>query len=158
GALAASLALILSVAIWGWNHKHAGKASSQPSPDALGRHQVRIEMPPEGWMAEWGAKPPNIVYVVANVGPFVPYKEHFHLMLICRVLDNRVDEMEDSLIERSAFFSASRAQLTMEMTMSQSLMMRAAEHQPEMMHVALVAFPSEVQPGQVSKLADVARL
>jgi hypothetical protein len=158
GVSAASLALTLSACIWGWNHAHAATASPEPSSEAPGKHQVQIQMSPEGWMADWGGKPPDIAYVVANVGPFLPYKEHFHLLMICRVLDNRVDEMEDGLIEKSTLFSPVQAQLAMEMTMSQSFMMRAATHQPEMVHVALVALPDQVQPEQISKLADVARL
>ena len=107
-------------------------------------------------MTEWGSKPPNIAYAVTNVAPIVPYGSHFHLMLICRVVDNTIDEMADTRIEKSAIFSITQAQLALEMPMSQDMMKRTLPH--KMVHIALVLLPDGVNADQVKKPSDVTAL
>ncbi|HZR31651.1 MAG TPA: carboxypeptidase-like regulatory domain-containing protein [Terriglobales bacterium] len=120
--------------------------------------EVNIKMPRDGWMAEWGAKPPNVVRVVARAEPFLPYRGAVHLMLICRVVDNTIDEMQDTAIEKSVLFSPTQAQFEMEMTLSQSFLQRASTHAPQMAHVSLVFLPRNANPANILKLADVERV
>jgi hypothetical protein len=117
---------------------------------------VEFHMPPSGWMTAWGSKPPDVAYAVAEATQFVPYKDQLRLLLVCRVVDDLIDELQDENIQKSPAFTPTQSAMSMEMHMSRALMGKAATYPPpQMIHVALVLIKSDVDLGKIKKLADV---
>lgn len=133
---------------------------TSPSPDTTDTRphgSATITMPRDGWMEWWGSLPGGVIRVIARVEPFIPYRLHLHLMLICSIQDNTVDEMEDARIEKSSMFSVTEeTRLVMEMPVSQEFLKRA--YPDKTVHVSLVLLPNPLTSDQISKRSDVGRL
>lgn len=105
-------------------------------------------------MTEWGSKARGKIYAVVTIEPPPPNNLPFHLLLICRVVDNTLDEIEDTQIETSSLRSVSGQ--TIEMVVSQRFLERAYEFKT--VRVILVILPGVIESGQILNLSDVTRL
>src|ERR1700687_2302119 len=85
---------------------------------------VKLVPPPAGWLPAWGQSlPHNILRSVVDVTSIIPYRTHFHLMLVYRVADDTVDEQEDTRIIKSGLFSITEnPKLVMDTPLSQEFL------------------------------------
>jgi hypothetical protein len=114
-----------------------------------------VTMPEGGWMVSW-ENMGNTIRVVARVAPFLPYRSHVHLILVRRIQDNTVDEMEDTHIRKSPPFSMNEERLILEIPMSEDLLAQAFPDKN--LRVSLVLLPNPLTPDEITKLSDVERL
>jgi hypothetical protein len=137
-------------------YKSRSKPEIQRRSQSSGEVLVEFKMPTGGWMTLWGSKPPDIAYAVADATPFVPYKDQLRLVLVCRIVDNSIDELQDENIQKSPTFTPTQPEVSIEMHMGQALMMKAAHYPPpQMVHVVLVLIKSDTDLAKIRKLADV---
>ena len=157
---AAVSAIILVVAVpIVYGHYRTPKVIPKSPVTPSDKVQVEFKMPLTGWMTAWGSKPPDIAYATVNAEQFLPYKEHMRLMLICRAVDDTVDELQDEDIQKSSVFTPTQSVMNMEMHLTQKLMTKAATYSPlQMVHVALILMKQDLDTGKIKKLADVSSL
>jgi len=127
-------------------------------------HHVTLTMPPRGWLLEWGESiPQNTVRSVADVTTIIPYRSHFHLLLVYRLADNTVDEQDDSKIIKSGLFSVTEdSRLVMDTQLSQAFLDNAVADKSAgvvviPMRVILLILPTSIGPEKISKISDAAR-
>jgi hypothetical protein len=161
-ASATILVLVYGVALLTFYVYLTARPTSTPTTVSETAHSgdPLIHAPGGGWMFEWGMHKNGIAYIGANVEPLLPYKDRIYLILICRVADNTIDEMEDINIEKSSVFYARQPRIEMEMLVTQAFLARAmkAPEQPPIIHAALVSLPINLQPSQIHKLGDVEKI
>jgi hypothetical protein len=153
---------------WGISEYQARTHDHLPSAEVQGNNKgnptskragVDFHMPPGGWMTEWGSRPPDIAFAVADATQFVPYKDHVRLMLIWRIADDAIDEQQDENIQKSPLFTPAQPVMSMEMHIEQRWMRRLADYPPsQLVHMALVLITADIDPRKIRKLADVQAL
>jgi hypothetical protein len=157
-AILTMLVLSTSVVI-GLYHRYYGKTdtnSSSVPPPTISAVPKEHHAAPEITMTQWGCLTNGRMFADVQVNPPIPSNAPFHMMLIWRVVDNAIDELEDVQIEKSTLRSMSEAGQTIELAVSQDFLQRA--YRLKMVHVILVVLPGAVAPAQIMKLSDVTRL
>jgi hypothetical protein len=143
-----SLLLVGYGAIKIWPKDAIGEARAIEMPG--GRPPVH-EANPIITMTSYGSLPNSKMFAIVKVESPPPIDAPFHLLLICRVLDSTVDEMEDPRIEKSSLSPLTGQ--TIEMTVSQDFLKRA--YALKFVHIILVLLPDGVDPNKISKLSDI---
>jgi hypothetical protein len=145
-----SIALLLSgygaIKIW-------PPASATSDGSALTKPTVQPvhEAKPTITMTRYGSLPNSKMFAVIKVESPPPIDAPFHLLLICRVVDSTVDEMEDPRIEKSSLRTITGQ--TIEMTVSHDFLERAYKF--KFVNIILALLPDGVDPSKIVKLSDV---
>jgi hypothetical protein len=105
-------------------------------------------------MTEWGGMPGGKVFANVTVESPPAPSLHLHMILIARVQDSAIDEMEDTRIEKSSLRDVIGQ--TIEITVSRQFQARV--YRLKFAKAILVLLPGTVQPAQISKLSDVLRV
>jgi hypothetical protein len=162
------IALLVSVGVQIYRHYQNGTKEHQaPEPTSKGPVSYSADSPLGGWMAGWGAAEPQsdgslMIRSAVRTETLFPIRDHIRVMLVYRVSDNRVDEMNDREIIKSAIFTVNNTDpLVIDTPIEPSILARRTPRRegPILleMEVVLAILPPSVTPDKISKLADVAK-
>jgi hypothetical protein len=125
-----------------------------PGPPAKGRLGVlKFTAPKEGWLSQWGDTPPNVLYGVTPGVDLGPAKDQYRFILVARMDNPTIDQMEDTTILKSVAYSIKNETTMLAIPVSQDFLLRVAP--AHMVYISLILLPSTVHPDQIRKLADV---
>ena len=140
------------------------EAAKKEPPQASATTTLQLIPPPGGWLREWGAPiPPLGVRSVVDLSTLIPYKKPIPLMLVYWIVDDTVDEQNETRIVKSNIFTvAGNPRLTIDVQLYTQFLARVAPQKSEKlivpMKVALLALPRTARPDDISRISDASKL
>jgi hypothetical protein len=135
-----------------YRESQATAAKKHQQPTSPGKWRIEESGTASATVKSWGTMGTYDVYAVVDASQFLPLADEYQLMMICRALDNKIDHMDDTRIDKSALYSIRGTDQTLQLTMSQSTMRRLIPQGWVNIYVLLV--PIETKPAEFRNIGE----